>query len=119
MATTIKLPEHLVNQARRYGEAYSRSTPKQIEYWFNIGKIAEETSFTVLGGIDDFVAKEGAGSVVLKIEAGMDSGYLRDLEVSPKRTGKGKQSHQFRFQRISPALPAGRLGNPSLPSVSG
>ena len=42
MATTIKLPEHLVNQARRYGEAYSRSTPKQIEYWFNIGKIAEE-----------------------------------------------------------------------------
>ena len=42
MATTIKLPDHLVTQARRYGEAYSRSTPKQIEYWFNIGKIAEE-----------------------------------------------------------------------------
>ncbi len=44
MATTIKLPDHLVSQARRYGEAYSRSTPKQIEYWFNIGKIAEENA---------------------------------------------------------------------------
>lgn len=25
-----------------YGKVYSRSTPKQIEYWFKIGKIAEE-----------------------------------------------------------------------------
>ena len=42
MATTIKLPDHLINKARRFGEAYSRSTPKQIEYWVTIGKIAEE-----------------------------------------------------------------------------
>lgn len=42
MATTIKLPEALISEARRYGEIYSRSTPKQIEYWSRIGKIAEE-----------------------------------------------------------------------------
>jgi len=42
MATTVKLPDHLIAEAKNYGEVYSRSTPKQIEYWFKIGKIAEE-----------------------------------------------------------------------------
>ena len=42
MATTIKLSDKVISDARRYGEIYSRSTPKQIEYWANIGKIAEE-----------------------------------------------------------------------------
>lgn len=42
MATTIKLSDEIVNEAKRYGAVYSRSTPKQIEYWSNIGKIAEE-----------------------------------------------------------------------------
>jgi hypothetical protein len=42
MATTIKISDELVKDARRYGEVYSRSVPKQIEYWSRIGKIAEE-----------------------------------------------------------------------------
>ena len=42
MATTVKLSDDIVNEAKRYGAVYSRSTPKQIEYWLNIGKIAEE-----------------------------------------------------------------------------
>ena len=42
MATTVKLPDDLVKDARRFGSIYSRSTPKQIEYWMHIGKIAEE-----------------------------------------------------------------------------
>ena len=42
MATTIKLSDALIKEARCYGEAYSRSVPKQIEYWSRIGKIAEE-----------------------------------------------------------------------------
>jgi len=44
MATTVKLSDKLVSEARRFGAVYSRSTPKQIEYWFRIGKIAEENS---------------------------------------------------------------------------
>lgn len=39
---TINLSDVIVNEAKRYGEVYSRSTPKQIEYWANIGKIAEQ-----------------------------------------------------------------------------
>ncbi len=42
MPTTIKLSDELIKDARRFGEVYSRSIPKQIEYWSRIGKIAEE-----------------------------------------------------------------------------
>jgi hypothetical protein len=41
-AVTVKLSTELLAVARRYGEVYSRSVPKQIEYWSRIGKIAEE-----------------------------------------------------------------------------
>ncbi|MEI6729627.1 MAG: ParD-like family protein [Pseudomonadota bacterium] len=42
MSITVKLSDELINDARRYGNVYSRSVPKQIEYWSRIGKIAEE-----------------------------------------------------------------------------
>jgi hypothetical protein len=41
-AITIKLSAELVNEAKRYGETFHRSAPKQIAYWSRIGKIAEE-----------------------------------------------------------------------------
>ena len=42
MSTSIKLSDELIAEARRSGAVYSRSTPKQVEYWSKIGKIAEE-----------------------------------------------------------------------------
>ena len=42
MATNVKLSDALVDQAKRYGQVQHRSVPKQIEYWSQIGKIAEE-----------------------------------------------------------------------------
>lgn len=42
MSTAVKLSDKLVQEAHRYGVVYSRSVPKQIEYWSRIGKIAEE-----------------------------------------------------------------------------
>ncbi|MAF97796.1 MAG: hypothetical protein CMH26_04095 [Micavibrio sp.] len=42
MMTTINLSDELINEAKKYANVYSRSTPKQIEYWAKIGKIAEE-----------------------------------------------------------------------------
>ena len=41
-STAIKLPDELIDEARRYGAVYSRSIPKQIEYWSRIGRITEE-----------------------------------------------------------------------------
>ncbi|WP_375666690.1 TA system antitoxin ParD family protein [Bartonella sp. TT121SHDZB] len=42
MATTVKLSDDLINEAKRYASVYSRSVPKQIEYWSRMGRIAEE-----------------------------------------------------------------------------
>ena len=42
MAINVKLPDALVESAKRYGNNEHRSAPKQIEYWSKIGKIAAE-----------------------------------------------------------------------------
>jgi hypothetical protein len=42
MSVNVKLSEALVDQARRHANVVHRSVPKQIEYWSQIGKIAEE-----------------------------------------------------------------------------
>lgn len=55
MATTIKLSDDIVNEAKRYGAVYSRSTPKQIEYWSNIGKLAEENPDLTYSFIKDIL----------------------------------------------------------------
>ncbi|MGK2906595.1 MAG: TA system antitoxin ParD family protein [Desulfuromonadales bacterium] len=42
MSVNVKLSENLVNQAKRHAQIQHRSVPKQIEYWSQVGKIAEE-----------------------------------------------------------------------------
>ncbi len=59
--TTVKLSDKLINDARRYGNACSRSIPKQIEYWARIGKIAEDNpdlSYDFIKGM--LIAKQEA-----------------------------------------------------------
>ncbi|KXW55374.1 TA system antitoxin ParD family protein [Ferrovum sp. PN-J185] len=42
MSINVKLSEKLVEQAKMIGSIEHRSVPKQIEYWSQIGKIAQE-----------------------------------------------------------------------------
>jgi len=42
MGIAVNLDNELVNIARSYSGAESRSVPKQIEHWAKIGRIAEE-----------------------------------------------------------------------------
>ena len=42
MSVNVKLAESLVDQARRTAKIEHRSVSKQIEYWSQIGRIAEE-----------------------------------------------------------------------------
>lgn len=42
MARAVKLSEHLVSKAAIRAKALSRSTTGQIEFWANIGQIAED-----------------------------------------------------------------------------
>lgn len=39
MATSVRLDDTFVTQAKVYAEAENRSVPKQIEYWAKIGQI--------------------------------------------------------------------------------
>jgi hypothetical protein len=55
MAVNVKLSEALVEQARNYGRVQHRSVPKQIEYWSQIGKIAEENPDLPFAIIRDFL----------------------------------------------------------------
>ena len=43
MSINVKLSDALVEQARVYGHIEHRSAPKHIEYWSQIGKIAQKT----------------------------------------------------------------------------
>jgi hypothetical protein len=72
MAATVKLPDRVISEARRYGEVYSRSTPKQIEYWMSIGKIAEENPDLTYNFIKDML--------LAKAE-------LEDKEITPYQFG--------------------------------
>ena len=42
MSINVKLPQLLVDQAKRQGYVQHRSVPKQIEHWSKIGKVVEE-----------------------------------------------------------------------------
>ena len=55
MAINVKLPEALVETAKRYGTIEHRSVPKQIEYWSQIGKIASEKPVSPLSVIRDIL----------------------------------------------------------------
>ena len=42
MSINVKLPQLLVDHAKRQGYVQHRSVPKQIEHWSKIGKVVEE-----------------------------------------------------------------------------
>ena len=72
MAKALKLSDDIVNDAKRYGEVYSRSTTKQIEYWAGIGKIAEENPDLPYAFIKDILLAQAE---------------LRDEETAPYEFG--------------------------------
>jgi hypothetical protein len=42
MAVAVRLPEEMVKEAQKHASLSLRSVPKQIEYWFRLGKITDE-----------------------------------------------------------------------------
>ena len=72
MATAIKLPDDLVNEARVRARADHRTPPKQIEHWARLGKLAEENPDLPLSFIRDALIG------LEEIEAGQTSEYSFD-----------------------------------------
>ncbi len=42
MSVAIRLPEDLVDDAKKHASLHCRTVPKQIEYWTLLGRVAEE-----------------------------------------------------------------------------
>ena len=42
MAVAVRLSESIVNDAHRFADLSYRTIPKQIEYWYYFGKLADE-----------------------------------------------------------------------------
>ena len=66
MSKAIKLSEDLINDAVINGKAQHRSTPKQIEYWARMGKIADENPdlpLSFIKGVLTGIEENKAGDV--------------------------------------------------------
>ena len=55
MAVNVKLPEALVETAKRYGALEHRLVPKQIEYWSQIGKLVTDNPDLPFGVIREIL----------------------------------------------------------------
>jgi len=55
MAKAIKLSDELVADATTHAKAQHRSTPRQIEYWAMIGKIADENPDLTFSFVKDIL----------------------------------------------------------------
>ncbi len=55
MSNAVKISEELLNSAKLYAKVQHRSVAKQIEYWAEIGKIAEDNPDLPLTFIQDIL----------------------------------------------------------------
>ncbi|MFT5133866.1 MAG: hypothetical protein ACI9SC_002339 [Gammaproteobacteria bacterium] len=55
MPKAIKLSDKLVADATKHAKVFHRSPPKQIEYWANIGKTAEDNPDLPLRFVKDIL----------------------------------------------------------------
>jgi hypothetical protein len=53
--TAVKIDSEIVESAKVYGYAESRSATKQVEYWARIGKIAQENPELTFTDISDLL----------------------------------------------------------------
>jgi len=56
MATTVRLPDSMVQEAKTLAAVNMRSVPKQIEYYYTLGKIAEDNPDLPMSFIKDILA---------------------------------------------------------------
>ncbi|MBW7875387.1 MAG: hypothetical protein H3C47_05315 [Candidatus Cloacimonetes bacterium] len=70
MATTVRLPDSMVLEAKTLAAVNMRSVPKQIEYYYTLGKIAENNPDLPMSFIKE----------VLAAKAEMDNGDVTPFE---------------------------------------
>ena len=56
MATTVRLPDSMVEDAKKLAAVSMRSVPKQIEYYYMLGKISEDNPDLPMSFIKEVLA---------------------------------------------------------------
>jgi hypothetical protein len=64
MTTAVRLPPEVLEDARKNAQLSCRTIPKQIEYWYRLGKLADENPDLPMGFI------KGAMEGRLEMESG-------------------------------------------------
>lgn len=77
-AISVRLDSEFVEKAKLYADVAHRSTPKQIEYWATIGRIAEDNPDLSYA----FIAE------AMTATAEMNSGRIEPYERSTPRKRK-------------------------------
>jgi hypothetical protein len=91
MAVAVRLPEEIVKDAQKYASLSLRSVPKQIEYWYRLGKLTDENPDLPL----DFI--KGVLEGRLEMEQGEVSVF--SFRSAPKTTPVRKEPAGNRKQR--------------------
>ena len=68
MAIAVRLPDQLVNDAKKSAQRQFRSTPKQIEYYYQLGKIAEENPDLPVAFIRDILIARQEKSIKFEFD---------------------------------------------------
>ncbi len=49
----VRLPKYMVDDAKRFADSQLRSLPKQIEYWYRLGKACEQNPDLPVGFVKE------------------------------------------------------------------
>ncbi len=82
MPHAVKISDKLVNKAAIRARAMSRSTAGQIEYWANIGQIAEDNPDLPFTFIQDILISISHNDIQMVLHTlGFHENFYRDLNV--------------------------------------
>jgi hypothetical protein len=90
MAVAVRLPEEIVKDAQKYASLSLRSVPRQIEYWYRLGKIADENPdipLDFIKGVLEGKAEMEQGEVSAFVDIGPHENFYRDLKTGGKKKG--------------------------------
>ena len=70
MAVAVRLPDDLVSDAKKLANHHFRSLPKQIEYYYQLGKIAEQNPDLPISMVKDILIAKQEKSIPFEFDKG-------------------------------------------------
>lgn len=99
MTTAIRLDDNLVRHATAEGQVHRRSTPKQIEYWAEIGRavsgdVSAEDLIAILQGIRRVKVEPVVPDAITSDDLWVEVGQARDSGELSRSIARGRTVYQ-------------------------